>query len=129
MSQYGSGPTLTKGHERKDGHGISTTVRAPEIRDDTAGVGERSSGEASSKEAEDDERADVGREGASDLEACEFPSVSYRSSMRMHGDTEERGTDQCKTAIRRGRLDDDRIVPTAVPTAAVPHSSRRQRWQ
>lgn len=63
-------PTLTEGHERKDGHRISTTVRTPQIGDDTAGVGKRSGGEASAEETEDDERTDVGREGASDLEAC-----------------------------------------------------------
>lgn len=78
-SRDGSAPTLTEGHERKDGHGVSTAVRTPQIGDDTAGVGERSGGEASAEEPEHDERPDVGREGASDLEACEWISIRQLS--------------------------------------------------
>lgn len=79
ISRDRSAPRLTEGHERKDGHGITTAVRTPQIGDDTARVGERSRGETTAEEAEDDERTDVGREGASDLEACEWISIRQLS--------------------------------------------------
>lgn len=48
-------------HQRKDRHGVATTLRIPHVRNDTSRVGERRRGEATAEKAEDDERADVGR--------------------------------------------------------------------
>lgn len=61
---------LTKGHERKESHSVTAPVRPPQIGDNASGVRKRSGGEASAEEAEDDERPDIRRERASDLEAC-----------------------------------------------------------